>query len=222
MPDSLTRYLWYEFWYCAITTTFMFGNSLRFGGRRNMPESGPALLIANHESFIDPILVGTASRRHLHYLARKTAFKGVLGWFLPTVNTHPVDQEGVAKEGLKAMLRQLDEGNPVLVFPEGERAWDGVMKPFRPGVHLLIRKSEAPIVPVGIAGAHETLPRGRRLPIPTLSPLFLPPGKSTIAVWVGEPIDSKRYRQMPREQVLKELFVEVKKVQERAEKLRRK
>jgi 1-acyl-sn-glycerol-3-phosphate acyltransferase len=221
MPGRL-RWLWYEFWYGIVMAGFTLGFSFRMEGRRNIPPDGPVLLIANHESFIDPLLVGIASRRHLWYLARKNVFKGLLGWFLPTVNTIPVDQEGVAKEGLKAMVDLLQAGKPALIFPEGARAWDGVMQPFKPGVLLLIKKTAPPIVPVGVAGAFEALPRGRRLPIPTPSPLFLPPGRSTVAVVVGKPIDSRRFADLSREQALAELFNEVKKVQERAEHLRRK
>lgn len=222
MPSSPLQYLWYELWYGIVLGTCTLGLSYRMSGRKNIPRTGPALLIANHESFIDPVLVGLASPRHLHYLARKTAFKGILGWFLPTVNTHPVDQEGVAKEGLKAMLNLLHQGEPVLIFPEGQRTWNGTMNAFRPGVHLLIKRSNAPIIPVGIAGAHEAMPRARKLPLPTLSPIFLPPGRSTLAVSVGEPIPPSRYKGMEREAVLSDLFQEVKKAQEHAEHLRRK
>jgi 1-acyl-sn-glycerol-3-phosphate acyltransferase len=221
MSERLS-WLWYEFWYGVMMTAFTFGWSYRMEGRRNIPRTGPALLLANHESFIDPLLVGIASRRHLWYLARKTAFKGLLGWFLPTVNTVPVDQEGVAKEGLKTMIDLLQAGKPVLIFPEGERAWDGAMKPFKPGIHLIIKKTLPPIIPVGVAGAHEALPRRRALPIPIPSPLFLPAGKATIAVSIGTPIDGRRYKDMPREQCLAELFLAVKEEQERAEHLRRK
>lgn len=220
--DSLVSHLWYEWWYGVVLGICTVGFSYRAEGRRNIPKTGPALIIANHESYIDPLLVGLASPRHLYYLARKTVFRGLLGKFLRSVNTYPVDQEGVAKEGLKAMLDLLEAGKPVLIFPEGQRSFDGVMQAFRPGVHLLIKRTDAPIVPVGIAGAHEALPRGRKYPIPTPSPIFFGPGPSTLAVSVGKPIPASRYKGMPREQVLRELFEEVKKVQEEAERLRRK
>ncbi len=213
--------LWYDWWANLIFAYFTFGNSFRFAGRRNVPKTGPALLIANHESYIDPLLVGLAVPRHLHFLARANLFKGLFGRLLRGVNTHPVDQEGFAREGLKAMIDLLGQGWPVLVFPEGERSWDGVMKPFKPGVHLIIKKTMAPIVPCGIAGAQETLPRRRQPPIPGLSPLFWPPTGCTMAVVVGKPLDGARFAKMPREAALAELFEEVKKVQLQAERLRR-
>jgi 1-acyl-sn-glycerol-3-phosphate acyltransferase len=214
--------LWFGWWYFALLAYFTLGHSFRIAGRRNVPRTGPALLIANHESYIDPLLVALASHRHVHFLARANLFQGFFGAFLRTVNTHPVDQEGFAREGLKAMIELLGAGWPVLVFPEGERSWDGVMQPFRPGIHLIIKKTHAPIVPCGIAGAFEALPRGRKLPIPSHSPLFLPPGKATIAVSVGKPLDGALFAKMPREEALAHLFEEVKKAQEHAEHLRRK
>jgi 1-acyl-sn-glycerol-3-phosphate acyltransferase len=213
--------LWYDWWGSLLLAYFTLGHSFRFTGRRNVPKTGPALLIANHESYIDPLLVGLASPRHLAFLARANLFKGVFDRLFRSVNTHPVDQEGFAREGLKAMIDLLNQGWPVLIFPEGERAWDGVMQPFKPGVHLIIKKTMAPVVPCGIAGAHEALPRRREPPIPRHSPLFLPPGDSTLAVAIGKPLDGARYAKMPREAALAELFGEVKKVQERAERLRR-
>jgi 1-acyl-sn-glycerol-3-phosphate acyltransferase len=214
--------LWYGFLHAALMAYFTLANSLRFAGRRNVPPAGPALFVANHESYIDPLLVGLASPRRLAFLARANLFHGLLGRFLRSVNTFPVDQEGFAREGLKAMIDLLAAGWPVLVFPEGERSWDGAMRPFRPGVHLIIKKTHAPIVPCGIAGAHETLPRARTPPVPGASPLFLPPGPATIAVVIGKPLDGALLAKMPREEALARLFEEVKKVQERAERLRRK
>jgi 1-acyl-sn-glycerol-3-phosphate acyltransferase len=200
---------------------FTLGHSFRFDGRHNLPKTGPALLIANHESFIDPLLVGVAAPRHLAFLARANLFRGIFGRFLRSVNTHPVDQEGFAREGLKTMIDMLHDGWPVLVFPEGERAPDGTMKAFRPGIHLIIKKTHAPIVPVGIAGAYEALPRSRHPPVPGHSPLFLPPGLATIAVSLGKPLDGGLYAKMPREEALAHLFEEVKRVQQHAEHLRR-
>jgi 1-acyl-sn-glycerol-3-phosphate acyltransferase len=214
--------LWYEWWYGATMAVFTLGWSYRMEGRKNIPREGPILFIANHESFIDPLLVGLASPRHVWFLARKTAFNGILKWFLPSVNTIPVDQEGVAKSGLQSMVALLKAGKPVVVFPEGERSWNGTMKAFKPGILLLIRKTWPTIIPVGVAGAHEALPRGQKIPIPTPSPLFLPPRKSTLAASVGKPIDSRKYQGMEKEAILQDLFNHVQEVQLRAEKLRRK
>jgi 1-acyl-sn-glycerol-3-phosphate acyltransferase len=213
--------LWYDFCYGICLAYFTLGHSFRFAGRRNVPMTGPVLLIANHESYIDPLLIGLAIPRRIAALARANLFHGLFGRLLSSLNAFPVDQEGFAREGIQTMIDLLRKGHGVLVFPEGQRAWDGVMQPFRPGIHLIIKKTKPAIVPCGIAGAFETLPRTRHPPIPGHSPLFMPPNKCTIAVSIGKPLDGARFAAMPREQAMAELFEEVKQQQERAEKLRR-
>jgi len=214
-------YLWYElvFWTTFFGMTVWF--SLRVRGRQHIPLRGPVLLIANHQSYLDPNLAGLSSPRHLYYLARKTLFRNrFFAALIRSVGAVPVDQEGVAKEGLKAILQQLQAGRAVLVFPEGERSHDGVMRQLKPGILLLIKRAQAPIVPLGIAGAVEAWPRWQRYPVP--APLFLPATKRTLAVSVGPALDPKRYAAMERQQALEELFDALRLQHEQAERLRRK
>jgi 1-acyl-sn-glycerol-3-phosphate acyltransferase len=212
---------WYDFYWWLSLTTLTIGSSLRIEGHKYVPSRGPALLIANHQSFLDPIMVGLASSRRLCFLARKTLFDNRLfGWFLRSLNAVPIDQQGFAREGLKTILEQLQAGQAVLVFPEGERTPHGKMLPLRPGIHLLIKKVEMPIIPIGLAGAYDAWPRWQRYPIP--APVFLPPWRGTLAVTVGPPLDSRAFAGMPREEVLNRLYNELLKRNERAERLRRK
>jgi len=117
-------------------------------------------------------------------------------------------------------LEQLQAGRAVLVFPEGERTHDGQLQPLRPGVSLLIKKAQAPVVPVGIAGAYDAWPRWRPFPVP--APLFLPAQKSAIALSIGPPLDGRQLAQLSRQELLTNLFDEMKKAHDRAERLRRK
>lgn len=218
-----SSYLWYEAIYLISHMACSLGFSLRTEGRDQVPPTGPVLLIANHASFLDPVLIGLATRRHLSFLARKTLFRNpVFGNLIQSLNAVPIDHEGVGKEGLKTTLAHLQKGNAVVVFPEGTRTEDGSMAPFKPGVHLLISRANAAIVPVGIAGVYDAWPVWRPYPIP--SPLFLPArGESgTIAVSVGAPVRSEDYANQPRERVLGDLFDRVQTLKKRAEKLRRK
>ncbi len=197
------------------------GFSFRLEGSRRIPRTGPVLIIANHQSFFDPIAVGLVAPRRVRFLARKTLFHPPwFGWLIRSLGSVPVDQEGVAKEGLKEILHQLQQGNAVVVFPEGTRTDNGKMSPLKPGVQLLIKRTKAPIVPVGIAGAFQALPYWRK--VPTLTPLFLPAGDAAISVVVGEPLDARRFVDMPREQVTAELTAALQKVVEQAERIRRK
>jgi 1-acyl-sn-glycerol-3-phosphate acyltransferase len=202
-------------------TFFSLGFSFRYEGNRNVPRSGPILAVANHQSFLDPPAIGVAFERRLIYLARKSLFKNrfFAGW-IRGLNAVPIDQKGIGKEGLQTILGQLRLGKAVLVFPEGSRTRDGTMQELRPGVHLLIKRSPAPIVPVGIAGAYDAWPAWRKVPLP--SPLFLPPTPRTIAVSIGRPLDPRRFAQMPRDRAMAALAEEMAQIQVRAERLRRK
>jgi len=214
------RYLWYEFVAVVGSTSFLFANSLRLEGFRNVPKEGPILVVANHQSYLDPVLVGLAVRRHLTFLARSSLFRNSFFAFLiRSLNAVPVNQEGFAREGLQTILEELRQDKAVLVFPEGERTDDGTLHEMRPGVHLLIKRVDMQILPVGIAGAYEAWPRHQLLP--HLAPLPLPASDATLAVSVGKPIASSALADLPREEVLKFLFVELQKVQMRAEELRR-
>jgi 1-acyl-sn-glycerol-3-phosphate acyltransferase len=134
---------------------------LRIIHRERMIQSGPAILAMNHESYLDPLLAGTACDRAIYFLARRTLLDApMLGWLLPKLNVIPVNQEGVDRSAIKALIRALNAGNGVLVFPEGSRTLDGHLQRAEPGLGLVIAKTFAPVVPMRIFGAHKALPRG--------------------------------------------------------------
>lgn len=220
MPGPLAS-LWYDSCAWLSFSALTFGWSLRLRGGADFPRTGPVLVIANHESFLDPVVAGVGVPRRLCYLARKTLFRHpAFAGLIRSLGAVPIDQEGVGKEGIVTVLQQLQRGEAVLVFPEGNRSEDGRMDALRPGIHLLLKRVQAPVVPVGLAGVYEAWPRHRALPVP--APLFLPPGAGTLAVSVGKPVDGGRYAKMPRAEVLTELFDLLHQEQEAAERLRRK
>jgi 1-acyl-sn-glycerol-3-phosphate acyltransferase len=129
--------------------------------RERIIQSGPVILAMNHESYLDPLLAGTACDRAIYFLARRTLLDApLLGWLLPKLNVIPVNQEGVDRSAIKAVIRILQAGNGALIFPEGSRTLDGNLQPAEPGLGLVIAKTLAPVVPMRIFGAHEALPRG--------------------------------------------------------------
>jgi 1-acyl-sn-glycerol-3-phosphate acyltransferase len=126
-----------------------------------MLQSGPVILAMNHQSYLDPPLAGITCDRGIYFLARRTLLDvPVLGWLLPKLNVIPVNQEGIDRSALKALIRVLKSENAALVFPEGSRTPDGNLQPAEPGLGLVIAKTLAPVVPMRIFGAHEALPRG--------------------------------------------------------------
>jgi 1-acyl-sn-glycerol-3-phosphate acyltransferase len=94
------------------------------------------------------------------------------------------------------------------------------MHPLRPGVHLLIKRMEMPIVPVGIAGAFEAWPRSRALPYP--APLAWPVRKGATACCIGPALNSRSFAGLAREDVLNTLFRAIGECVQKAERLRRK
>ena len=130
-------------------------------GRHYIPRRGGALVCANHQSMLDPPIVGLAASRHLAYLARKTLFKHPLfGWFLRKVDGIPLDQSGMGIQGIKATLKSLKTGGVVVIFPEGTRSKTGELQQLKGGFIALARRAKVPLVPCGLIGAHECLPRG--------------------------------------------------------------
>lgn len=129
-------------------------------GREKLIQSGSVLIASNHESFLDPPLVGIAYDDAVFYLARKTLFKGPTKWLYPRWNAIPVDQEAPDVSSLKKIIKFLKEGSQVVVFPEGARTLTGELQPGLPGVGLIAAKSGATIQPVRIFGAYQALPRG--------------------------------------------------------------
>lgn len=204
---------------CFYTMTALF--SLRMAGGQHVPRTGPVLVLSNHQTFLDPVLVGLAVPRYVSWVARQTLHKNPLfARLISSLRAIPIDHKGFSREGLQATLDALDGGACVGMFPEGERTHDGALEPFKPGISLLIKRARAPIVPAGIAGAYAAWSRHRKLP--RLAPLFRPPSDATIAVSVGRPIDPAKYEKASREEMLEDLRRAVRAEMGNAERLRRK
>jgi 1-acyl-sn-glycerol-3-phosphate acyltransferase len=211
----------YEISYWVVFFIYVIGFRLRAAGLRDVPRRGPVLIIANHQSLLDPIAIGLGFRRHVYYLARKTLFRNpFFGWWLRMVKCVPIDQDGVGKEGIRNILERLNLGNPVLVFPEGNRSDDGNLHPLKPGIALLVNRARVPILPVGVSGAFDAWPRQRLLP--RFSPLFLEDSDRSIAVVYGEVRNPSTLEGLSREQVLEVLHRDLADVVAKANALKRK
>jgi len=217
---SLIGRRWYDFANLVAFPFYFCGFSYRYSGRANVPRRGPVLLVSNHQSMLDPVLIGACTNRYLTFLARSTLFGvPVLGPLIRSLNAIPIDRN-MGKDGIQSVLDRLKLGQSVLMFPEGERTHTGEVQPLKPGVSLLIKRVSCPIVPVGIAGCFAAW--NRFMKWPRWSPPILQPGPSTIGVAIGEPIPPERYRGRDREFILEDLQIELARQHAAAERLRRK
>ena len=137
-------------------------------GREHVPAAGPVLIVANHASLLDPPLVGGHVPAAAHFLAKAELFRiPLFGRLIRPLNARPVRRDGSDPRALRTRSRVLQEGNALLVFPEGTRGAEGEsVREAKAGAGMLAVPSGAPVVP-GVRPRHgRALPRGRRCPGP--------------------------------------------------------
>lgn len=129
-------------------------------GAENLPLAGPAILIANHHSDVDPVVMAVSFARPLHFMADVEQLqRGFVGPIIKRLGAFPVYRDGIDRRGLLAALDLLRQGVVVAMFPEGDMYPDGQLRPFERGVGFLAVHSGAPIIPAAIIGA-EGIRRG--------------------------------------------------------------
>ena len=164
---SLLNRLWYQLIQRSLQLAAVLVYRVRYSGRRHIPSEGGVLVVSNHQSHLDPPLVGIGCPRLMNYLARDSLFRfAPFGRFIHSINAIPIDREGIGLAGIKEALKRLKRGEMVLIFPEGTRSSDGEIAPFRPGFTTLAVRSKAAILPVAVDGAFQAFPRWRKFPGP--------------------------------------------------------
>lgn len=173
--------MWYRLWkrfflaWCRLQFRF------RVEGAEHEPADGPVLVIANHTSAADPVLVAVALRRRVLTMGKEELFRvPVLAWWLRSLGGFPVRRGEPDRQALRHAAAELARGGAVVIFPEGTRSTDGRLQPAEPGAALLALRSGAPVLPVAVVGAHRVLPKGARLPrsrpvVVRLGPVLHPP-----------------------------------------------
>lgn len=149
---------------CRVFCTLYFRVSVR--GREKIPHSGATLMVGNHQSYLDPILMGIKLGCTLNFLARDTLFKGLLGWIIRRLNTIPLERDGNPLAAMRESITRLKKGEKLVVFPEGTRTETGEMGVFHPGFVILAKRGKAAIQPFSISGAYRAMPRGCLIPRP--------------------------------------------------------
>lgn len=164
-------------------------------GSQRMPQAGPVLVCSNHQSHLDPVLVGLVFGRRLNFVARKSLFDiTLLGMLIEFLDAIPIDRDGMGLAGIKESIRRLRRGEAVLIFPEGTRSRGGELGKLKPGFCALARRTKASLLPVAIDGAYQAWPRNARM-------IRL----CRIQVGVAEPICFSDYEQIDDRQLVAEV-----------------
>ena len=141
LPDFLIRFvLW-------LLTHSIY--RIRIVGAGNVPAKGPALLVCNHLSFVDGLLVGACVQRFVRFMAWSGFFKpGPIGWLLETMKAIPVAPGKDARGAIERARAELEAGHVVCIFAEGAISRTGNPLPFRRGMELISRDLDVPVIPV--------------------------------------------------------------------------
>ena len=143
---------------------------VRIEGRERVPKRGGIIVIANHISIADPVVLWYASPRHICFMGRADLFQlPVIGGILRLARAIPVRQRSADRAALMGAIEAVRDGEAVGIFPEGECSETGELMPFLPGVLLILRQTHAPVLPVGISSTDRLIPYGKLFPRPAFS-----------------------------------------------------
>lgn len=135
----------------------------RVEGTRHIPRSGAALIAANHISVADPLAMLSASPRDLHYMAARELHESpILGPAIRFLQAYPVSRGQIDSQAMAHTRKLLQQGEAVVIFPEGGCSPDGFLQPLYPGIAALALREGCPIVPAVIRGTNGMLPIGAK------------------------------------------------------------
>lgn len=155
-------------------------------GLEDFPAEGPVIVVANHVSFLDSFWIPLCVPRRMVYLAKAEYFESwKTRWFFSALGMIPVrrDIKEKTEAALQAGIEVLQEGGVLGLYPEGTRSPDGRLYRGRTGVARLALRSQAPVVPVGLIGSREVMPKQAKMP-----KLW-----GRVTVRFGKPLSFERY-----------------------------
>lgn len=122
-----------------------------------IPKEGPILIVGNHKHIYDQCLTIMATKRVIHYMAKKEYFDGKMAWFFKLVGCIPVDRSIKDHNATEKALKVLNSGGAIGLFPEGTRnkTKDVFLLPFKFGTVSMAKKTNATIIPFGLTGDYK-------------------------------------------------------------------
>lgn len=164
--QPLARVLFFRFWYWVVMILYVVVYRVRLLNTGAVPDTGGVLIVANHESHLDPPLIGIGvRRRNIVPVARQGLFRAPgLGLLLRGLGCIALREDEGDAGAIKKAIAALKAGRVVVLFPEGSRTPDGELKEFKRGLWILLARSGVPVLPAAVAGCFEAWPRTRALP----------------------------------------------------------
>lgn len=152
-------------WYWVFRTIFITGLKLFFRfeveGLENLPQKTNFIVVANHNSYLDPVVLGAALPIRIYWITRRMLYRfRLLRWFFRRIDALPTGN------AVDRALHLLEKNKNIGLFPEGGVGHDGQLKEFRRGAALLALKTGRPIVPCAILGTFEAFPFSAKFPKP--------------------------------------------------------
>jgi len=154
----------------AMTRTYLIG-LFRIVGVENVPRHGPLIICPSHSGTLDPPMVPAFTPRSDTWsMAKSEYFKGGIVEFLfRQYHAFPVVRHSADRNALRRSFDLLKDGNALIIYPEGTRVESGVLAQPEPGAGFIAQKAGCAVLPVGLTGTRECLPKGahwpRRVPV---------------------------------------------------------
>src|SRR3989304_6145971 len=134
---------------------------IRGSGIENIPVSGGVIIAANHVSYLDIPLLGYSLNRPANFIGKKELFTiPVVGVILRLLGGIPIDREKTDRSAIREIMKKLNAGNVVVIYPEGTRSINGRLQAGKPGIGFIVRMSGRKVVPAAIAGTDKAMPSG--------------------------------------------------------------
>ena len=165
--DSLASRLFYRFAWSLSVLPMKYYTRLSISGREHLPKSGAYIIAPNHRSYLDTPFAGAINSDRMRFMGKQEMWNNkVFGWIFSALGSFPVNRGAADREALLRAIDSLATGEPLVLFPEGERKQGPTIQPLFDGAMYVAHKAGVPIVPVGIGGSERVMPKGAKFIYP--------------------------------------------------------